>query len=307
MSEQPPRPVLVTGAAGFVGSHLVRALRAHGRPVRALVRDARRAEGLEGAEVVEGDVTRPETLRDAFAGVDAVVHLVAILQGRPEDFDRVIAGGTRHAVDAARGAGVRRFVYVSALGLNEHSRATIPYFRGKADAEEAVAASGLEHVILRPSFVTSPDGGAFPLFVRLARLTPVTPIVGSGTQRIQPIWIDDETEIIVRALDEPAAADRTIDVAGPDAVDWNELWRRLKRALGIRRPSVHVPMALMRAQAPLLERLPKPPVTRNELLMLEGGDNTGDVRPLVETFGVPLTPLDEQLRRVAAGSRRSRS
>jgi NADH dehydrogenase len=295
--------VLVTGAAGFVGSHVVRALVAHDRPVRGLVRRAGQGEGLDGVEVVEGDVTRPDTLRDAFAGVDAVVHLVGILQGKPEDFDRVIAGGTRGALDAARAAGVRRFVYVSALGLNEHSRRTIPYFRAKADAEEAVATSGLEHVILRPSFIAAADGGAFPLFVRLARLMPVTPIVGSGTQRIQPIWIDDYAEIVVRAVDEPAAAGLTIDVAGPDAVDWNEFWRRLKQALRVRRPTVHVPMGLMRAQAPLFELLPKPPVTRQELLMLEGGDNTGDVRRLVELFGVPLTPLDEQLRRVAAGRR----
>ena len=289
--------VLVTGGAGFVGRHVVRALQALGKPVRVLVREA---TPVEDAEVVVGDVTRPETLTEAFAGVDAVIHLVAILQGKPEDFDSVIAGGTRNAVAAAREAGVRRFVYQSALGLNERSRETIPYFRGKWDAEQAVTGSGLEYVILRPSFIFSGDGGAFPLFAKLARRAPLTPIVGSGTQRIQPVWIDDMVEVLVGALDEPAAANRTFEVAGPDTLDWNEFWGRLKRKLGVRRPSVHVPMRLMRLQAPLLELLPKPPVTRNELLMLEGGDNTGDAREAVETFGVTLTPLDEQLRRAVA-------
>ncbi len=211
----------------------------------------------------------------------------------------MIGDGTRNVVEAAREAGVRRFVYQSALGLNEQSRETIPYFRGKWAAEQAVTGSGLEYVIVRPSFVFAGDGGAFPMFARLAKRAPLTPIVGSGTQRIQPVWIDDMVEVLARAVDEPSAANRTFDLGGPDALDWNEFWARLKQALGVRRPSVHVPMRLMRLQAPLLELLPKPPVTRNELLMLEGGDNTGDVAPAVETFGVELTPLDEQLRRAA--------
>jgi len=286
--------VLVTGGTGFIGSHVVPALRERGHEVRVL---ARRPATVDGAEVVVGDVTRPETLAGAFDGVDAVVHLVAILHGRPQDFERVIGQGARNAIEAARAAGVGRFVYVSALGTNERTRETVPYFRGKWDAEQAVMASGLEYVIFRPSFVFSGGGGAFPLFLRLARLSPVTPIVGGGTQRIQPIWIDDFAAIVARSVDEPGAANRTFDLGGPDALDWNAFWQRLKRAAGIRRPSVHVPMRLMRLQAPLLERLPSPPVTRNELLMLEAGDNTGDVRPAVETFGVPLTPLDEQLRR----------
>jgi NADH dehydrogenase len=289
--------VLVTGGAGFIGRRLVPALAARGKPVRVL---AREPAVVEGAEVVVGDVTRPETLPAALEGVDAVIHLVAILQGKPEDFARVIGDGTRNVVEAARGAGVRRFVYQSALGLNERSRETIPYFRGKWAAEQAVTDSGLEYVIVRPSFVFAGDGGAFPLFAKLARRAPLTPIVGSGTQRIQPVWIDDMVEVLARAVDEPAAANRTFDLGGPEALDWNGFWARLKEALGVRRPSVHVPMGLMRLQAPLLELLPKPPVTRNELLMLEGGDNTGDVGPAVETFGVELTPLDEQLRRATA-------
>jgi len=291
--------VLVTGANGFLGRHVVAALQAQGKAVRGLVRSLDEANGLEGVELVEGDVTQPETLAPAVAGADSVIHLVAILQGRPEQFDRVIGDGTRNVVEAAREAALRRFVYVSALGTNERTRDTVPYFRGKWNAEQAVLSSGLEYVILRPSSVFAADGGALPLFARLARRAPVTPIVGGGTQRIQPIWIDDLTAFVTRSVDEPAAVNRTFDLGGPDQVEWNEFWPRLKQALGVRRPSLHVPMALMRAQAPLLERLPKPPVTRNELLMLEAGDNTGDVRPALEVFRLPLVPLDEQLRRAA--------
>lgn len=293
--------VLVTGHRGYIGSVMVPMLLEAGHRVTGCDSGLYERCTFEGGGAIaavpsiEKDV-RDLTQRD-LAGVDAVIHLVAILQGKPEDFERVIAGGTRNVVEAAREAGVRRFVYQSALGLNEESRETIPYFRGKWAAEQAVTGSGLEYVIVRPSFVFSGEGGAFPMFARLAKRAPLTPIVGSGEQRIQPVWIDDMVEVLARAVDEPDAANRTFDLAGPDALDWNEFWARLKQALGVRRPSVHVPMGLMRLQAPLLELLPKPPVTRNELMMLEGGDNTGDVAPAVETFGIELTPLDEQLRR----------
>ena len=214
------------------------------------------------------------------AGADAVVHLVAILQGKPEDFARVIGDGTRNVVEAARDAGVRRFVYQSALGLNEQSRETIPYFRGKWAAEQAVTGSGLEYVIVRPSFVFSGDGGAFPMFARLAQAGAAHADRRLG-HAADPAGLDRRHGRGARRGRSTSRArpNRTFDLGGPDALDWNEFWARLKQALGVRRPSVHVPMGLMRLQAPLLELLPKPPVTRNELMMLEGGDNTGDVAP----------------------------
>jgi len=155
-------------------------------------------------------------------------------------------------------------------------------------------------VILRPSFVFAREGGVLPTFVRLARYAPVTPIVGSGRRRLQPIWIDDVAEYYARAVDEPRAVNRTFDVGGPDAVTWNELWERLKRVLGSRRPSLHVPVGLMRAQAALTERLPGAPVTRDQLTMLELGDNVVGSPDAVDTFELPLLPLDEQLRRAVA-------
>jgi uncharacterized protein YbjT (DUF2867 family) len=293
--------VLVTGATGFVGPHVVHALRARDLPVRALVRDRRRAARLTawGADLVEGDVTDPTSLRAACAGADAVVHLVAIIKGSRADFERVMAQGTRHVVAAARDAGVRRFVLASALGLGERSKDAVPYFAAKWEMERAVHESGLEHVILRPSFVFGKDGGVLPTFIRLARYTPATPVIGSGTRRLQPIWIEDVAEYYARSVDLPSAANRTFEVGGPDAPTWNEFWERLKRVLGVRRPSFHLPVGLMRAQAVLTERLPGAPVTRDQLTMLELGDNVVTTPDAVETFQLPLVPLDEQLRRAA--------
>jgi NADH dehydrogenase len=291
--------VLVTGGTGFIGPHVVHALRARDMPVRALVRDPARATRLAawGVELATGDVTDPASLSAACAGIDAVVHLVAIIRGRPADFERVMSQGTRNVVEAAREAGVRRFVLASALGLDERSKDAVPYFAAKWDMEQAVRDSGLEHVIFRPSFVFGRDGGVLPTFIRLARFAPVTPIIGRGRQRLQPIWVEDLAEYYGLALTEPEAANRTFELGGPDAVSWNEFWERLKRVLGVRRPTVHVPFGAMRLQAALTERLPGAPVTRDQLTMLELGDNVVTDPSAVETFKLPLASLDEQLRR----------
>ncbi len=211
-----------------------------------------------------------------------------------------MAQGTRDLVAAAAGADVRRLVLASALGLDERTKDAVPYYAAKWEMERAVREGGVEHVILRPSFVFGRDGGALPTFVRLARLAPVTPIVGPGTQRLQPIWVEDLAETFVRALEVAGGGRPVFEVGGPDAPTWNEFWARLKRVLGVRRPSVHVPFGVMRLQAALTERLPGAPVSRDQLTMLALGDNVVTDGAAAETFGVPLVPLDEQLRRAAA-------
>jgi uncharacterized protein YbjT (DUF2867 family) len=305
--------ILVTGANGFVGRHVVGELVGAGRRVRAMVRSTKGAAVLAGVdcELVTGDVTDAESIAAAMQRCEAVVHLVAIIHGRPSTFDRVIAGGAANVVEAARAAGVRRLVHMSALGVGEETKDTVPYYRAKWAAEQTVASSGLPHAILRPSFVFGPDGGALPRFLRIARLAPVTPIVGSGRQRLQPIWIDDLTRAIRRALEHdggfgpsppPGEPRMLFELGGPDVVDWNELWERITTALGTRRPALHLPAWLLRPQALLLELLPNPPLTRDQLTMLALGDN------VVSDGGVsqgklaldPLATLDEQLRRAVA-------
>ena len=296
--------ILVTGATGFIGPKIVHALRERDLPVRGLVRkpSAPAAAPLSawGSELVQGDMTNIESLRRAVEGVGVVVHLVAIRQGREEQFRQVMEQGTRDLVDAARAAGVRRFVLMSALGTSEETRDLVPYYRAKWEQEQTLRASGLEHVIFRPSFVFARDGGILPTFRRLARVAPVTPIIGTGEQRIQPIWIDDLAAYFAEGVSRPEAANRLFELGGPDAVSWNEFWERLKSALRVRRPSLHVPMGLMRANALVTERLPgNIPLTRDLLTMLEHGDNVVSNDEAVRTFELPLVPLDEQLRRVA--------
>lgn len=293
--------ILITGATGFVGPHIVHALRAEGRDLRALVRDDADAGRLHawGCETVVGEMTDAASLRRAVEGCETVVHLVAILTGKRRDFERVMSQGTRDLVAAAREADVKRFVLMSALGTDERTKELVPYYGAKWEMEQTVKESGLEHVIFRPSFVFGKEGGALAQFRRIAKLAPVTPIVGPGTQRIQPIWVEDVAAYFAASIDKPEAANRTFELGGPDIVTWNEFWSRLKGSIGSRRPSLHLPFALMRAQATILERLPKPPVTRDQLTMLAAGDNVVSNSDAVDTFGLPLVPLDEQLRRAA--------
>ena len=287
--------ILLTGGTGFVGGHVLQALQAAGRPVRCLVREPSSAK-LE-CELVQGDMTDAASLKRAVEGADTVVHLVAIRQGKQEQFERVMAQGTRDLLAAAKEAGVGRFVLMSALGTSEESKDLVPYYGAKWEMEQAVEGAGIPYVIFRPSFVFERDGGILPTFAKLARFAPVTPITGSGAQRIQPIWADDLAAYFDKAIDLDAATNRTFELGGPDVVTWNEFWERLKKARGIRRPSVHVPMGLMRMNALVTERLPgNIPLTRDLLKMLEH-DNVVTNDDAVETFQLPLVPLDEQLRR----------
>ena len=289
--------ILVTGATGFIGTRVVHELRARDRQVRALVRSPARAGSLANwdVELATGDVTDPASLRAAADGCDEIVHLVSILTGSKADFERVMEQGTRNLVEAAA---PKRLVLMSAIGADNPATAGIPYFESKREMERAVRESGFEFVILRPSFVFG-DGGALATFLRLARRTPVTPIIGEGTSRIQPVWVDDVARAVAESLERPEAAGKTLELGGPEIVTWNDFWARLKKAAGLRRPSVHVPFSVMRVQAALLEKLPNPPLTRDQLRMLQAGDNVVTGEDAAGVLGLELVPLDEQLRRVA--------
>jgi NADH dehydrogenase len=276
---------------------VLKALQAAGRTVRCLVRNPSTASL---GELVQGDMTDTASLKRAVESVDTVVHLVAIRQGSKEQFERIMSQGTRDLLAAAKEAGVGRFVLMSALGTSEESKDLVPYYGAKWEMEQAVEGAGIPYVIFRPSFVFERDGGILPTFAKIARFAPVTPITGSGKQRIQPIWAGDLAAYFDQAIDLDAATNRTFELGGPDVVSWNEFWDRLKKVRGIKRPSVHVPMGLMRMNALVTERLPgNIPLTRDLLKMLEHGDNVVTNDDAAQTFQLALVPLDEQLRRAA--------
>jgi NADH dehydrogenase len=292
--------ILVTGGTGFVGSRIVHALRTEGRDVRALVRRPERGAHLAslGVELATGDVTDPASLAAATDGCTHVVHLVAILTGRPQDFDRVMTQGTRNVIAAAKGAGVERFVLMSALGTTASTKDVVPYFGAKFAMEQDTVASGLEYTIFRPSFIFG-RGGALATFMKQVRYSPVVTVIGSGQQRIQPIWLDDVAEHFARALETPAATNKTFEIGGPDIVTWDELYRTIAKVLGKRRALAHIPASLARSGARATQWIPKAPLSADQVAMIEAGDNVVTNSDAVHTFQLPLVPLEDQIRRAA--------
>jgi uncharacterized protein YbjT (DUF2867 family) len=292
--------VLVTGGTGFVGPRVVHAIRAEDHEVRALVRDpgSKEAKTLAawGVEVAPGNMADAEAVRRAVEGVDAVVHLVAILGQKREAYERIMIGGTRALLDAAKEQNVRRFVLMSALGVNEETKDELNYAWAKWEQERMAEASGLPYVIFRPSFVFGRDGGTLPVFASQVRYLPAVPVV--GTRKFQPVWIEDLAAVFAKALTNDAAVGRTFDVVGPDEVTWTEFIAALKRYFGKRRLVFKMPFRLARAGAAVLEKLPlSVPISREALDMLEAADQTADPAPLIETFGVRPIGFEEQLRR----------
>ena len=291
--------ILVAGGTGFVGTTVVHALRAAELPVRVLARKPEKQDQLRawGCEIVQGDLTDPDSLRRAAEGCDTVVHLVAILLGSPEAFERIMVQGTRDLVEAAKGAGVKRIVLMSALGTEE-GRAVTPYFHSKWEEEQAVKYSGLEHVIFRPSFVFGSDGGILAQQIRIVRYSPVTPIL--SPHRMQPIWVDDVAAFFTAAISAGEATNRTFDLGGPDRLTWADLHALIRKTLGKRRLAFTMPPGLLKAGATVGQILPPLKGARSAVDMLDLGDNVCDPQPAIDAFGVRPIGIEEQVRRAVA-------
>lgn len=291
--------ILVAGGTGFVGTKVAHALRAAELPVRVLARRPEKQDQLRswGCEVVEGDMTDAESLRRAVEGCTAVVHLVAILLGRPEEFERIMIQGTRDLVEASKAAGVTRLVLQSALGTEE-GREVTPYYHAKWEEEQAVKYSGIEHVIFRPSFIFGRDGGILAQQIKVVRFSPVTPIL--GRHRMQPIWVDDVASLFTAAVSSAEAPNRTFDVGGPDRLTWAELHEQIRRTLGKRRLAFQMPPGLLKAGATIGQVLPPFHGARSAVEMLDLGDNVGDIGPVTEAYGVRPIGVKEQIRRAVS-------
>jgi len=293
--------VFVTGGTGFVGRAVVGALRSHGFTVRCLVRrgSEHHLRGMGAIERVEGDVRVRAGLDQEMAGCDAVIHLVGIIRERPHaTFEQIHVQGTRNVVDAARAAGIRRLLHMSALGTRPGARSR--YHQTKWAAEEAVRASGLAWTIFRPSIIYGRGDGFVTLLARMLRRSAFVPVIGTGRNRLQPVPVEHVAEAFARALTLPATEKQVYDVVGPRPVTMLELLDLVARALGrTRARPVHVPVGFVRAVARVLHVMPGFPVTPDQLLMLEE-DNVADPGPFYATFGLqPVDPAEGIARMLA--------
>ena len=292
--------VAVAGGTGFVGRAVVGELAARGyRPIVLSHRaGASDSAGSGSPETRPADATRPETLPEALAGVDALVICLAFRNSpieaprRGRTFEKVDAAGTETLAAAARQAGVRRLVYVSGAGAAPD--AVRHWFRAKWRAEEAVRNSGIDFTIFRPTWIYGPGDRSLNRFIGFSRWLPFVPQIGNGRQLVSPVFIDDIGGLVVDALETPAARNATLEVGGPQTLAMDEVIREALRTLRRRRPILHAPVRLMKFLARPLTLLPSPPLTPDAIDFITQTAQV-DTSPLAAALPRRMTPLSEGL------------
>lgn len=256
--------LLVLGGTGFVGSALCEQIVEHfGGAAGRLTVPSRRPQRakhlltLPTIELASADVHDDAQLARLVACSDAVINLVAILHGSPQDFERVHVGLPRRLARACAAAGVRRVIHVSALGAS--ASAPSHYLRSKAAGETALKYAGLDLTLLRPSVIFGADDRFMNLFARLQGLLPVVPLAGAEA-RFQPVWVEDVAAAIVRCLDDDRTIGQVFECAGPTVYTLADLVRLAGRWSGHERRILPLPDALARLQARLMSLAPGEPL-----------------------------------------------
>jgi len=290
--------ILVTGGTGFVGSHLIRRLRSKDIPVRAIARTTAKAQWLKdlGVDVVAGDVSDRASLEHAAAGCERVVHLIGIIQeAKGITFQGVHVEGTRNVLEAAKRSGVRHIFFQSALGTRPGAKSV--YHKTKWEAEELVRTSAVSFTILRPSLIYG-SGDQFTIRLsEMIKLSPVLPVVGSGKSKIQPLYIDDAVTCIEKTITSDSFLNEMYEIGGPEQLTYEEVTVAIAGALGVSRPTIHMPLFFMKSAARVLETvLPTPPFTTDQLIMLQE-DNVCGMRDIRDAFGVEPITFREGLSR----------
>ena len=290
--------VFVTGGTGFVGQHIVDHLLKAGHVVRCLVRHAPDKRLPDAVEQVSGDVLKPESLKDAMNGADAVIHLVGIIEEKPNrgiTFDTLHYTATGNVVEAARAAGVKTWIQMSANGAREDGVSA--YQTSKWKAEQAVQGAGFDHwTVFRPSLVFGKPGDGVPEFASqlvndLIKPLPVWPIFGDGSFAMQPIHVNDVARAFVGALGTPAAHGRVMCLAGPEAIPFKDILGRIASGAGVRqKPMIPQPLWLMRPVVSILGGILLP-ISSDQLEMLVEG-YTCDGQQAAELFGLKMTPFN---------------
>jgi uncharacterized protein YbjT (DUF2867 family) len=294
--------VFVTGASGFVGREVLQKLHDAGHGIRILARHSNSASVRAavtdfGVEVHAGDILNPASLESGLQGINAVIHLVGIISEIGNStFENVHVRGTENVVTAAKNAGVRRLVHMSALGTRPDAVAR--YHKTKWQAEEIVRHNGLDYTIFRPSIIYGPRDHFVNLFAQISRFSPMLPIIGSGQSKLQPVPVSDVATCFVKALKEPQSIGQTYDLCGADVLSFENILEEILRVTGRKRLKVHLPVGLARAQAAMLESVfPRllgraPPLNRDQIIMLDE-DNVGNAQPANELFGLKPIPFRE--------------
>jgi uncharacterized protein YbjT (DUF2867 family) len=286
---------VILGGSGFIGRHLAAWRAWNGWAVRMVARSPQPpASPAPGGRVapVAVDLRDEGQVQRALSGAEAVVNLVGIVREQGQGFREVNVEAAARVGRLAAAAGVERLLHVSALGIAEDAPAAAD--RTKALGEAAVRAAFPAATLVRQSLVYGPGDHFFRRFAALAAASPVLPVIGGGRTRFQPIHIADAVDTLHVLLERPATAGMTLALVGPETFTFRELLERMLEVLGRRRLILPVPFRLAEVLAAGLERLPDPPLTREEVRLLRTDKVAGDL-PTPADLGIRARPLAEGL------------
>lgn len=292
--------VTVYGGSGFLGRHLVRAIARTGARMRIAVRRPELAGHLQplggvGQIVpVQANVRYPDSLITAAEDADAVVNLVGILfSAGKQTFKSVQDEGAGNVAEAAKAAGARAFVHVSAIGADPDSASI--YARTKAAGEAAVKDVLPDATIIRPSVVFGPEDEFFNRFAALARISPVLPLIGGGHTKFQPVFVGDVAQTIVAALEGRAVAKAPYELGGPEVLTMREVMERVLDYTMRKRWLVPVPFWAAKLKGAFLQWLPNPPLTLDQVRLLERDNVVSDAAikagRTLEGLGIEPVPV----------------
>jgi len=287
--------LLITGATGYIGHHLVSRLIDQDDRPRCLVRDIDHASHILSAdkvELVQGDTTRPDSLAAAVQGIETIVHTAFITADRKETpgnhYEETNVAGTQNLIKAAQDAGVKRMIEISGLGTKPDKPGS--YMQGRYLAEKMLMESGLEWTIIRPSVLFGKGAPFIKGLVELIQTAPVLPLIGGGKTMFQPIHVEDVVSVIVAVFDDPGhSAGKIYTIGGPEYYSFTHIFDELLQTMHKKRPKVYAPRPLVGIGAAAMEAiLPKPPLTKAAMTLFSF-DNITDLDSVERDFG--FTPL----------------
>jgi uncharacterized protein YbjT (DUF2867 family) len=297
--------ILITGATGFIGRHVVARLAGEGRALRVLVPPGESPDPKWGAqvEVVEGVLADEQAVFRAVSGVHVIIHLAsAQWWGRPQDLERVDLEGTRAIVAAARAARVGRMIVISPLGAASSS--AFPLLRIKGMVEEAVRTSGLAYTILRSGIVFGEDDAFINHIAMQLAITPgIFLMPGRGETALHPIYIDDVVQAICRSLDEMATVDEVIEFGGAEYITLEDLILTVMRVSGNPRTIVSVPPYLLRWINSVYERLLPRTLITGQWFDILAANRTARLGNMYQYFAFQPRRLEDTLLKYMRGKR----
>lgn len=291
--------ITVFGGTGFLGRHTIRALAKAGHRIRVAVRFPNEGFFLPPFGTVgqiallRCNAREADEVAAAVAGADAVVNLAGILTPRGEQsFEAVHVEAAQTIAKAAKAAGVRTLVQVSAIGADKDAQSR--YASSKGEGDERVRAAFPEAAVVRPSLVFGPEDDFFNRFAGLARILPVLPLIGSGHTKFQPVFVGDVAAAIARLAQEPALGGKTYELGGPAVFTFKELMQIILKETGRRRLLVPVPFALATLKAMFLQFLPKPLLTPDQVTLLKS-DNVVTGENGLAALGIAPTSVEAEV------------